>query len=197
MSITQEQETVISAIIARRRNVKPTSMNGQKIADEKIHQLLELANWAPTHGYTEPWYFSVYSGAAVQQFCADHAALYRTHTPAEKFIAGNFDKLAQMGDQASHVIAICMKRGNKPNIPVMEEVAAVSCAVQNMWLGATAMGIVCYWGTGGMTLQPAMHAYLGLGEEDQVLGLFYLGYTDEVLPEGKRVKPLSEKITWK
>lgn len=197
MSINNEQATVIADIIARRRNVKPTSMNGQKIADEKIHQLLELANWAPTHGYTEPWHFTVYSGAAVQQFCADHAALYRTHTPAERFIAGNFDKLAQMGDLSSHVIAIAMKRGDKPNIPEMEEIAAVSCAVQNMWLGATAMGICAYWGTGGMTLQPAMREYLGLGEQDKVLGLFYLGYTDEELPAGKRVKPLSEKIVWK
>lgn len=192
-----EQQVSIEEIIKQRRTVKPTSMNGEKIPDELVEQLLQLADWAPTHGYTEPWYFVVFSGDQVQQFCADHAVLYKANTPAENFIPGNFDKLKNQGNLASHIIAICMKRGNNPKIPVIEEVAAVSCAAQNMWLGATAMGIAAYWGSGGMTLHPAMRNYLSLGEEDQVLGLFYLGYTDEPVPAGKRLRPLSEKVLWK
>ncbi|MET7000528.1 nitroreductase family protein [Chitinophaga defluvii] len=190
------QQVSIEEIIKQRRTVKPTSMNGKKVPDELVQQLLQLADWAPTHGYTEPWYFVVYSGDQVQEFCAGHAALYKANTPAENFIPGNFDKLKNQGNLASHIIAICMKRGNNPKIPVIEEVAAVSCAVQNMWLGATAMGIAAYWGSGGMTLHPAMRDYLSLGEEDQVLGLFYLGYTDEPIPAGRRLRPLSEKVLW-
>jgi len=34
-----------------------------------------------------------------------------------------------------------------------------------------------------------------LGQEDQVLGLLYLGYSD-VHPEGVRKTPLEEKIKW-
>ncbi|WP_325535818.1 nitroreductase [Chitinophaga sp.] len=188
--------TEVEKIIAARRTVKPTSMNGQKIADETVQQLLQAADWAPTHGYTEPWYFVVYSGDKVQQFCTDHADLYKRVTPADKFITGNYDKLKDQGNLASHVIAICMKRGDNPKIPVIEEIAAVSCAVENMWLAATARNIAAYWGSGGMTFQPAMKEYLGLGEEDQVLGFFYLGYTDEPVQAGKRLKPLSEKVKW-
>ncbi|RBL88359.1 nitroreductase family protein [Chitinophaga flava] len=186
----------LEKIIASRRTVKPTSMNGKKVADDTIQQLLQLADWAPTHGYTEPWHFIVYSGDKVQQFCADHADLYKQHTAADKFIPGNYDKLKDQGNLASHVIAICMKRGSNPKIPVVEEVAAVSCAVQNMWLGATAQGISAYWGSGGMTYHPAMQDYLGLGDDDQVLGFFYLGYTDEPAQPGKRIKPLAEKVKW-
>ncbi|WP_202183002.1 nitroreductase family protein [Chitinophaga solisilvae] len=194
-----EQTTTTSyldKIIATRRNVKPTSMNGRKIADETVQELLQLADWAPTHGHTEPWYFIVYSGDKVQQFCTDHADLYKQYTPADKYIAGNYDKLKNQGNLASHIIAICMKRGSNPKIPVIEEIAAVSCAVQNMWLGATAHQLAAYWGSGGMTFHPAMQNYLGLGDDDQVLGFFYLGYTDEPMQPGKRVKPLSEKVKW-
>ncbi|MCW3467807.1 nitroreductase family protein [Chitinophaga nivalis] len=195
MSTTIPTTAVEQAILSR-RNVKPTSMNGKKIADETVQQLLQLADWAPTHGYTEPWYFVVFGGDKVSGFCTDHAELYKQHTPADKFIAGNYDKLKSQGDLASHVIAICMKRGSNPKIPVLEETASVACAVENMWLAATAQDIAAYWGSGGMTYHPAMKDYLGLGEEDQVLGFFYLGYTDEPAANGKRVKPLSEKVKW-
>jgi nitroreductase len=195
MSTTTSATTVEKVIIAR-RTVKPTSMNGAKIADETVRQLLQMADWAPTHGYTEPWYFVVYSGDKVAQFCTDHAELYKQYTPADKYIPGNYNKLKSQGDLASHVIAICVKRGNNPKIPMIEEIAAVSCAVQNMWLGATAYNLAAYWGSGGMTYHPAMQNYLGLGDEDQVLGFFYLGYTDEPAPTGKRVKQSEEKFKW-
>ncbi|WP_343693141.1 nitroreductase [Chitinophaga sp.] len=186
----------LKSIITNRRNIKPFAMNGKQIPDEQIQALLELADWAPTHGYTEPWYFPVFGGEAVKRFCADHAELYKANTTPEKFIPGNYEKLKTQGDLASHIIVLCMKRGNKPAIPEIEEIAAVSCAVQNLWLGATALGLAGYWGSGGMTFSPAMKAYLSLGEEDKVLGIFYLGYTDEPLPEGRRLKPLAEKIKW-
>lgn len=186
----------LTQIITNRRTVKPTGMNGKKIPDDVIRQLLSLADWAPTHGYTEPWYFVVYSGDAVKQFCTDHAELYKNNTPEAQYIPGNYDKLQHQGDLASHVIAICMKRGDNPKIPETEEIAAVSCAVQNMWLGATDLQLAAYWGSGGMTYTPAMQQYLGLRDQDKVLGFFYLGYADGDAPEGRRIKPLTEKVKW-
>lgn len=191
------QQRLLEKVIVTRRTVKPANMNGKRIPDEQVQELLELADWAPTHGHTEPWYFVVFSGDAVQQFCTDHANLYKQFTPAEKFIPGNYEKLQQQGRLASHVIALCMKRGSNPKIPEIEEIAATACAVQNMWLGATARGIAAYWGSGGMTYHPAMQDYLELRDEDKVLGFFYLGYTDDAAREGTRVKPLAEKIRWK
>ena len=60
-------------------------MNGSKIDNAVIRDLLELANWAPTHGRTEPWRFIVYEGDAKKTFCADHAELYKANTDPEKF----------------------------------------------------------------------------------------------------------------
>ncbi|MDO6391586.1 nitroreductase [Pontibacter sp. BT731] len=186
----------ISNNIKNRRTTKPGKMNGQHIPDDQIKQLLELADWAPTHGHTEPWRFKVYAGDKVQDFCLAHAELYKKHTEEEKFLQQKYDKLLHMGDQASHVIVAYMQRGNLPKIPALEEIAATSCAIQNLLLGATALGIASYWGSGGMAYQPPMKDMLHLRDEDVVLGILYLGYADESAGEGKRTVPLEEKVEW-
>ena len=188
--------TALQTIIRNRRTVKPNLFNGRKIPDEQINQLLELADWAPTHAYTEPWRFKVFSGEKVKQFCLAHAELYQQNADPEKFLQSTYDKLLHQGDLASHIIIAIMQRGNNPKIPALEEIAATSCAVQNLLLGATALGIASYWGSGGMAYQPPMKTYLNLREEDLVLGILYLGYTDKETPEGKRKTPLDEKIDW-
>jgi nitroreductase len=89
-----------------------------------------------------------------------------------------------------------MKRGEKANIPQVEEIAATAAAIQNMLLGATALGIASFWSSGGMTHKQAMKDYLQLGAEDMVMGLVFLGYTDEPAKEGVREIPLAEKVKW-
>jgi hypothetical protein len=64
-------------------------------------------------------------------------------------------------------------------------------------LGATTLNIAVLWGSGGMTHHHAMKNYLGLAAEDIVMGILYLGYTDEPAKEGKRIVSLTEKVTWK
>lgn len=195
-SIIENTTSAVDHIIRYRRTIKPVFMNGRKIPDEVIRELLELADWAPTHANTEPWYFVVYAGDGVRKFCKDHAGLYKQNTPADRFTTAAHDKLENMGNTASHVIALCMKRGNNPKITEQEEYASVSCAAQNILLAAAARGIAVYWGSGGMTYTQAMKDYLGLGEADQVLGFLYLGYADTVLAPGRRIGPLAEKIRW-
>lgn len=183
----------LTTIIQNRRTIKPFMMNGHKIPNGHIAALLELADWAPTHGYTEPWRFVVYEDPT--RFCAAHANIYRENTSDEDFADGVFNNLLHQGDKASHVIIAVMKRGKLPKIPVFEEMAATACAVQNLLLGATSLNIASYWGTGGMTLKPAMKQFLQLGDDDHVMGVLYLGYADEHL-QGKRTIPLEEKVTW-
>jgi len=187
--------TVVKSIIESRRTVKPPMMNGRQIPEAQVWELVSLANWAPTHGLTEPWRFKIYAGGQVQIFCREHANLYQNNTPPEKFKQDKFDKLVHMGDQASHIVIAIMHRGNLPAIPQLEEIAAASCAVQNILLGATAMGIASYWGSGGMAYHPVMQQYLSLAPEDLVLGILYLGYSDSQLP-GRRQTSIETKVDY-
>lgn len=185
--------TTISNIIKTRRSVKPAAMNGQKIPNEQIAALLELADWAPTHGYTEPWRFIVYENPA--DFCHKHAEIYKQGVKLEDFNELTYNNLQHQGDKVSHVIIVTMKRGDLPKIPPFEEIAAVSSAIQNILLGATALNAASFWSTGGAILKPGMKEFLQLREEDNVLGVLYLGYADQY-PEGRRNTPLEEKINW-
>ncbi|MFT4204677.1 MAG: nitroreductase [Chitinophagaceae bacterium] len=187
--------STIAACIRERRTTKPMVMTGVRIPDGTIRQLLELADWAPTHALTEPWRFVVYSGDAVRTFAETQAELYKQHTPKDKFKELTYDKIRTNCDKVSHNILAYMRRGSNPNIPVLEEVCATAAAVQNLLLGASAAGIAALWSTGGITLSPILKQYLQLREEDQVIGQIYLGYADSPR-EGSRNIPLEEKVKW-
>jgi nitroreductase len=183
-------------VIKNRRSVSWSKMNGAIIPDELVNSLLGLADWAPTHGRTEPWRFYVYGGEALKNFGRDHADLYWQHTAEDKRQEATREKLKSNVENASHLAIAVMKRGENAKIPMMEEVAAASAAIQNVLLGASALGIASFWSTGGMTHTQALKDYLHLGPDDIVMGLIFLGYTDEPAKEGTRNTPLAEKIKW-
>ena len=187
---------IISNIIKSRRTVKPSKMNGKSIPDEQVLQLLELADWAPTHKHTEPWRFIVYSSDKAKKFVSDHAELYRKSVSEENFNKDKYEKILGNGNNLSHLIICVMKRDEQKRLPEIEEISAASAAVQNILLGATASGIANFWSTGGMTHSELMKEYLGLNTEDKVIGLIYLGYSDSNY-EGKRTIAINDKITWK
>jgi len=188
--------SILSEIIKSRRSIKPAKMNGKKIPDDQVKEILKLANWAPTHGRTEPWRFIVYAGEKVIEFCHQHAELYKANTAPEKFDQATYDKQLHNCDLASHIIIAIMQRGSLPKIPALEEIAATAIAVQNILLGATAAGVTTFLSTSGMTHHSAMKDFLQLKQEDIVLGILYLGYSNEKM-EGKRQTEIEEKVTWK
>jgi len=186
----------LQEIIRGRRSTKPSLMNGKNIDQASVQYLLELADWAPTHGRTEPWRFIVYTGESLKQFCEQHADLYKAHTDEDKFTTAKYQGIIQQAEKVSHLVLVYMKRQPTQKIPVIEEIAATAAAIEHILLGAQALGIAALWSTGGMTHHESMKKMLGLTADDLVMGLLYLGYTDEPVVEGKRNIPLSEKISW-
>ena len=191
-----EKFNTLSEIIVSRRSNKPATFNGEKIEDSIITDLLNLAHWAPTHGRTEPWRFKVYANEGVSTFCEAHAALYKTNTDPETFTTAKFENLQKLGSQTSHIIGVYMQRQVPAKIPLVEEIAATAAAIQNILLGAEALGISALWSTGGMTHHPALKSFWGLADEDVVMGLLYLGYTNEPAAPGKRNGTAAEKTSW-
>ena len=57
----------INQLIRNRRSVFPPMFTDQPIDKAIIKQLLENANWAPTHRFTEPWRFKVLRNNAKQR----------------------------------------------------------------------------------------------------------------------------------
>lgn len=185
----------INRLIRNRRSVFPKQFaEGKKVDDSIIEQILKNATWAPNHGNTEPWKFIVFTGEGLQKLASFQAELYKQEA-GENFKEATYKNLSTNPLLASHVIALCLKRDPAKKFPEQEEIAAVSCAVQNMYLTTSAYGLGGYWTTGGVTYKPSAKSFFGLGDDDKLLGFFYLAHVAVPSPDSKR-KPLSEKVEW-
>jgi nitroreductase len=188
----------LKEIIQVRRNVKPQFFTGEQLENQDIKEILESANWAPTHGYTEPWRFIVFSGESISNLATFQSNLYMSITVAESFEQIKFDKLLSTPNLASHIIAVVVHKSVNTTIPLLEEVVATSCAVQNVLLAASTKNIAVHWTSGGMTYTDEMKNYLGFEEKDRTLGFLYLGKCDSrINKEGRRLSTIESKTIWK
>ena len=186
---------ILNELIKNRRSVFPDQFAaGKKVDDGIIKQILVNATWAPNHGQGEPWHFTVFSGAGLQKLADFQADLYKQES-GPNFKQITYDKLLANPLKASHVIALGMKRSANPNIPEIEDIEAVACAVQNIYLSVVAYGLGGYWTSGGVTYKPTAKAFFGLNEEDKLLGFFYIGHVALPTTGGSRA-PLEQKTTW-
>ncbi len=190
MPVTAEQA---SELIRSRRAIFPNTYTDRPIPDDVIREILENANWAPTHKLTEPWRFKVFRGRALQRLGEYLARWYEENTPAGQFSERKYNKTLNNPPRSSCVIAICMQRDPQERVPEWEELASVACAVQNMWLTCTAHGIGAYWSSPRSILEA--DEFLGLQEGERCLGLFYMGYHEMPEIPGKR-RPVDEKVEW-
>ncbi len=186
----------LKEIIANRRTIKPDQMTGERVDDHLINQILESANWAPTHGYTEPWRFTVFAEDGLATLGDFIANLDQPNSNAEEFNQIRFDRLRNRPLKCSHVIGIGMQRGTNEKIPEIEEICSVAMAVQNMWLTCHTLGLGGYWSTGSMAFTDEMRNFFGLPETAKSLGLFYIGKLGITHPKGRRLSSIEEKLSW-
>lgn len=192
MDIKQE----FNRLIANRRSVFQQNYSGERVDDEIVKQMLENANWAPTHKFTEPWRFVVYTRDGLKTLGAQQAAVYKQVTGRDgTFKEERYQNLLTKSSLSSHIIVVGMKRDLNKSVPEIEEVGAVFCAIENMYLTATAYGVGAYLSTGGITYFEEAKEIFGLGREDKLLGFFHIGVPKSKLPEGRR-KPVAEKVVW-
>ena len=191
----QEDVQYFNERIKNRRSVFPQQfVPGKKVDDEIVKQVMINATWAPNHGSTEPWLFTVFTGEGLKTFAKLQSELYKKDA-GDSFMQGKFLKLQEQPLLASHVIAIGMKRTTTKRIPEIEDIEAVACAVQNIYLSVSAYGLGGYWTSGGITYLEEAKYLFGLGEEDKLLGFFYIGHVAIPSPPAKRT-PIEEKVIW-
>lgn len=166
----------ISDLIKQRRAVFPKFYTPGKPIDKAIiEQLLENANWAPTHKRTEPWRFKVFHSEESRQQLSDYLAeFYRKNTPADQFSEEKMKAAGANPMRAGAVIAIVLHPDPAANLPEFEEVASVAMAVQNMWLSCAAIGLGSFWASPKAAFEAGDFLQLETGE--RCLGFFYLSW---------------------
>lgn len=185
----------ITELIKDRRTIYPEQFSDRKVHQEQVELILTNATWAPTHGNTQPWRFSVFMDNGLQKLSDFLGKTYLELTPK---YAQNDMKLAKMITRplkSSVVIAVSMEREADGKIAELEEIEAVACAIQNMQLTATAYGLGSFWATPKLIYSKEMNAFLGLNDSSKCIGLIYLGYPAIEWPKSHR-KPLEYITKW-
>ncbi len=186
-----------NGLIRRRRSIKPADLSDSPIDPMILGNMLENANWAPTHGLTEPWRFKIFEGPARQRLADALQRIYRESTPEAQFRQEKHDGFAEKILACGAVLIIAMERQPSGKIPEWEEIAALACAVQNLHLTASAVGLGGYWSTPPVTETDDFAQFLRLTGNQRCLGLFYLGWpkNPDLWPAGRR-RPVQEKVEW-
>ena len=136
-------------LIKGRRNTKQFSNEG--ISVEEIEVLLEAAVWAPNHRNNEPWrFFTVRKESPIRNDIATGIIALQEINSKGKL--PDLHKKRIIEDVARQPWLIFVYSEISDQLEITEEnYGAVCCAIQNMQLMATAMGLSAGWATGGIS----------------------------------------------
>ena len=178
----------LNSIIRNRKSIYPNDYTGDEIPDNLIKEILLNANHAPTHRMTQPWFFKVYKNESKQKLIDVVSKIDESKISKIKL-----DKFIQKINDSNTVISIFLNRDKKERLPEWEEIAAVSMAVQNMWLTCYVNNIGSYWSTPGF-----IHEYgnlIKLDNNQSSLGFFFMGVYDH--KESPKLRDdINTKVEW-
>jgi len=144
---------------------------------ETLEELFELARWAPNHHLTNPWRFRVLGPET----------LARLKEAAGPEAAAKLDRAPTL------VVASAVLTGDPEQDE--EDLHATAVATYILLLGAHARGLAGYWRTPEVLRTREGRVAVGLGEDEQFVGLVHLG-------EGRQGKeppdraPVESFVNW-
>ena len=160
-------ETIQSILTRRSIRKYETRM----IEEQKIHQLLEAAMYAPSARNTQPWHFIVINEREMLN------KIMKVH-PYSKMLA-----------EAPVAVLICGDKNREPNEGYLN--TNCSAATQNLLLAAHDLGLGSVW-LGVYPREERMKGIseiVGLPSSIIPISLVVLGYPKEVLEKPKRFLP--------
>lgn len=166
-----QQNIVLDALYAR-RSVR-SYVEGRRVEEEKIRQLLQAAMAAPSACNIQPWEFIVVSDDAKLQAMKD-----------------SIEKYAQYN--APLAIVVC---GNPRWIPWEGDFGLIDCsaAMENMLIAANALGLGSVW-IGGFR-KDALRRILDIPEDVHPAAVAYFGYPAQAMPE-PRTQYQEDAVHW-
>lgn len=173
-------------LVLSRRTTK--DFDGRAVDRDTIEKLLKLAVWAPNHRLNEPWRFYVCTHGAIPEWI-EHL---RTKIDAQSFLP--LQKSLERFKKVGAAVYVSVKK-EKNEIIDWENYAAACAAVQNILLGAEALGLASFWSTGKAMAHPQSRSFLNVDQNERFVGCIWLGHA-ATKPEAKARKPLTEVSFW-
>jgi len=166
---------ILKDIIEQRRSIFPKDYSETEISQEVIEEILHSATLAPNHKRTKPWRFKIFKGEEKAALASEMQAIYKATQPEHTFLEKKYQDIGFKINKSDAVISIVVNFSGM--VPEWEEIAAVSMAVQNMYLTCTANEVGCYWSSPAIVNH--LKDSLTIEENQKCLGLFYMGNVAE------------------
>jgi cob(II)yrinic acid a,c-diamide reductase len=172
---------VLRQIIGRRRDVR-AEFTGDPLTDAEIEELLQAAHAAPSVGNSQPWDFIVVRDPKILGSFADHVAGcrqdYADSLDEERRATFNPIKIEGIRESGLGIVATYDPTRSGPNVlgrHTIDEagVFSVVCAIQNLWLMATAHDIGVGWVS--FYKEPFLKELLGLPSHVRPVGWLCVG----------------------
>jgi nitroreductase len=138
----------------------PKAYGPEPVDAATVAELVELARWAPNHHVTNPWRFRLLGPRALE----------RLKAIAEEAKPGSAVKL----ERAPTLLADTVRRTGDA-AQDREYLLATGVAAYILLLAAHARGLAGYWRTVPVLDSPAGRETLGVGDDEEAVGLLYLG----------------------
>lgn len=192
-------QMLIMDAIRRRRSYALKYLSPEPVALGDIQLMLDAANWAPSHGQTEPWRFTVFANEGRQQLSDAFGEAYRLLTPEALYQPELEQAQRDRVWQAPVWISIGMEPGLNDRggrrMPEWEELISVGIAVQNAHLVASSLGLGAKWTSNAVATHPHVAQLAGLEPPARLLGFLYVGKPAVELLPGTR-RPIADKVRW-
>jgi nitroreductase len=151
-----------------------TSMLVDKERDvpiEVVEQLCELAQWAPNHKRTWPWRFALFTGESRRRL-GEAIAEVLAANGEEAF---KVDKARTKYLRTPTTLVLGSAPGDSPT-RTAENRDAAAAGLQNLLLGATALGLATYWGSCPKGANDAVAELCKFEPGTFIVSLTYLGW---------------------
>lgn len=182
---TRQLIEVCDALIHTRQHVGPKHLVAPGPDDAALRELFAAAAAAPDHGRLRPWRFLVLGPAARDRLSEvfAQALLARDGQARPEQLA---DARAKALRGPVLLLAVADLRSDDPEVPAVERVISLGCAIQNLLLAARARG----WGSGlssGRALSsPVLREAFGIADGEQAVCFVTLGTVRNGKPIGLR-----------
>jgi nitroreductase len=186
----------MDAITAIQQRTSVRRYRAQPVSRDIIHRLLECAVRAPNHKLTQPWRFSVLTGASRDQFAELRARhrLKRFDNPQAPEALAGADKVRRESLETPAFV-VFMSAQNPDEITREEDYAATMMAVANFMIAAESLGLGTYLKTGGIMREPAVLALARTPENFAIVAIVSLGYPADT-DSPRRRTPAAELTEW-
>jgi nitroreductase len=190
MSVTNpanSQNRLFSALepLDSRRSVPARQLGLPGPDDATVLRMLQSASRVPDHGKRVPFRFLRIAGDGRGALGEALAALTLQRDPQAGDSA--IDKDRHRFSHAPLVIAVlAVLDPTDTKIPEQERLLSAGCACFALLQAAQALGFGANWLTGWPAYDPNVHALLGMGEHERVVGFVHIGTPTMTVPERER-----------